>query len=67
MNVVYELGAGSVLYGKKIVIFREEGVDFASDFKELGYIPFETNKLDAKGLDLLKELAGLGIIKFEIA
>jgi len=63
-NVVYELGAGSVLYGNKIVIFREEGVDFASDFKEIGYIPFETNRLDAKGLDLMKELQSLGIIKF---
>ncbi len=66
-NVVYELGAGSVLYGKKIVVFREEGVDFASDFKELGYITFEKNKLDAKGLALMKELAGLGIVKFTVA
>jgi len=66
-NVVYELGAGSVLYGKKIVLFREEGVDFASDFKELGYITFEKNKLDAKGLALMKELAGLGIVKFTVA
>ncbi len=66
-NVVYELGAGSVLYGKKIVVFREEGVDFASDFKELGYITFEKNKLDAKGLSLMKELAGLGIVKFTVA
>jgi predicted nucleotide-binding protein len=65
-NVVYELGAGSVLYGNKIVIFREEGVDFASDFKEIGYIPFETDKLDAKGLDLMKELQSLGIIKFTV-
>lgn len=66
-NLVYELGAGSILYGNKIVIFREEGVDFASDFKEIGNIPFEKNKLDAKGLDLIKELRSLGIIKFEVA
>jgi predicted nucleotide-binding protein len=66
-NVVYELGAGSVLYGKKIVVFREEGVDFASDFKELGYVTFEKNRLDAKGLALMKELAGLGIVKFTVA
>lgn len=65
-NVVYELGAGSVLYGNKIIIFREEGVDFASDFKEIGYIPFEKNKLDAKGLELMKELQSLGIIKFQV-
>jgi len=66
-NVVYELGAGSVLYGQKIVVFREEGVDFASDFKELGYVTFEKNRLDAKGLALMKELAGLGIVKFTVA
>src|SRR5437667_6433221 len=66
-NVIYELGAGSVLYGQKIVVFREEGVDFASDFKELGYVTFEKNRLDAKGLALMKELAGLGIVKFTVA
>jgi len=65
-NVVYELGAGSVLYGNKIVIFREEGVDFPSDFTEFGRITFEKNKLDAKGLDLMTELAGLEIIKFSV-
>jgi predicted nucleotide-binding protein len=67
MNVVYELGAGSVLYGRRIVIFREEGVDFASDFRDFGYITFEKNKLDAKGLDLLKELGALEIIKFTVS
>jgi len=65
-NVVYELGAGSVLYGNKIVIFREEGVSFASDFTEFGHITFEKDRLDAKGLELMTELAGLGIIKFTV-
>lgn len=65
-NVVYELGAGSVLYGNKIVIFREEGVDFASDFTEFGRITFEKDRLDAKGLELMTELAGLEIIKFTV-
>jgi len=65
-NVVYELGAGSVLYGNKIVIFREDGVDFASDFTEFGRITFEKDRLDAKGLELMTELAGLEIIKFTV-
>lgn len=62
-NVVYELGAASVLYGKKIVIFKEEGVEFASDFKDLGYISFEKDKLNAKAMDLLRELIGHGFLK----
>jgi predicted nucleotide-binding protein len=61
-NVVFELGAGTVLYGKKIVIFREDGVSFGSDFTEYGHITFEKDKLDAKGLDLMKELIGLGFL-----
>ena len=65
-NVVYELGAASVLYGDKIVIFREEAVSFGSDFSELGYITFERDKLDAKGLDLLKELKALEFLKFAL-
>ncbi len=62
-NVVYELGAASLLYGEKIVIFKEEGVDFASDFGDLGYISFERDKLDAKAADLMLELITLGFVQ----
>jgi predicted nucleotide-binding protein len=62
-NVVFELGAGIVLYGEKIVIFREEGVSFGSDFTEYGHITFEKDKLDAKTLDLMRELIGLGFLQ----
>jgi len=62
-NVVYELGAASALYGEKIVIFKEEGVDFASDFGDLGYISFERDKLDAKAADLMLELITLGFVQ----
>jgi predicted nucleotide-binding protein len=62
-NAVYELGAASILYGNKIVILREEGLSLASDFRDLGYIPFEKDKLDAKSLDLMKEFIGIGILK----
>lgn len=58
-NVVYELGAASVLYGNKIVIFKESDVKFASDFSDLGYISFEKDKLDAKAADLMLELINL--------
>jgi predicted nucleotide-binding protein len=65
-NVVYELGAGSVLYTNKIIILREEGVNFATDFTELGRITFDKDKLDAKGLEIMSELAALEIIKFSV-
>ena len=62
-NVVYELGAASILYGNKIVIFKQEGVSFGSDFKDLGYISFNDDKIDAKAMDLMKELVGFGLLK----
>jgi hypothetical protein len=37
-NVVYELGAANILWEKKIIIVREDGVNFPSDFRDLGYI-----------------------------
>jgi hypothetical protein len=61
-NVVYELGAANVLYGKKIIIFKEDGLDFASDFSDFGHISFEKDRLDAKTLDLLKELVAFGAV-----
>ena len=62
-NVVFELGAGIMEYGDKIVIFREKGVDFGSDFTSYGHITFEKNKLDAVGLDLMKELISQGFLQ----
>jgi predicted nucleotide-binding protein len=62
-NVVYELGAAGVLYGKNIVIFKEQGVTFASDFSDLGYITFEKDNLSAKATDLLRELIEFGLLK----
>jgi predicted nucleotide-binding protein len=63
-NVVYELGAASLLYGRKIVIFREVGVSFPSDFSDLGWIDFDRDALDAKAADLLRELVALKAVRF---
>jgi predicted nucleotide-binding protein len=62
-NAVYELGAASILYGKKIVILKEEGVTLPSDFSDLGHITFEKDRLDAKTSDLMKEFLGFGLLK----
>jgi len=66
-NVVYELGAASVLYGKKIVIFKENEVSFGSDFKDLGYISFDTDQLEAKTMELMKELIRFGLLRVSAA
>ena len=62
-NVVYELGAASVIYEDKIVILKEHSVSFASDFGDLGYISFETDHLDSKAADLMLELVSLGFLE----
>jgi hypothetical protein len=62
-NVVYELGAASFAYGKRIVIFKEAGVEFATDFSDLGYIEYQHGHLADKFADLLKELVQLEAVK----
>ena len=62
-NVVYELGAASLLYGRKIVILKESDVTFPSDFSDLGWIEFEKDALDAKAMDLLREMIALDALK----
>ncbi len=62
-NVVHELGASGLLFGKRIVILKEDGVSFPSNFRDIGYISFSKDELNAKAMDVLKELIGFGIVK----
>jgi len=62
-NVVYELGAAGYLYDKGIVILKEDRVSFPSNFRDLGYITFVEDQLEAKAMDVLKELIAFGIVK----
>jgi predicted nucleotide-binding protein len=62
-NVVYELGAASFAYGDKVVIFKEKGIHFPTNFQSIGYIEFEENAIEAKTADLLRELIGFGLLK----
>jgi predicted nucleotide-binding protein len=50
-NVVYELGAANILWERKIIIVREEGVNFPSDFSDLGYITFKDGQVASKALE----------------
>lgn len=62
-NVAYELGAANYLYDNRIVILKEEGVEFPSNFRDIGYISFIKDQLENKSLDVIKELIGFGIVK----
>lgn len=65
-NVVYELGACSILYGKRIIVFKEVGVTFPSNFRDIGYIEFDKDSLSAKGIDLFRELIAFNIIQVTV-
>ncbi|MBF0686717.1 MAG: nucleotide-binding protein [Cellulomonas sp.] len=65
-NVSHELGAASVLYGERIVIFKERGIDLPSNFSSIGYIEFEKDKLSDKGIELFRELVSMKILNFSI-
>jgi predicted nucleotide-binding protein len=62
-NVVFELGAASILYENRIVIFKEKDVEFPTDFSDLGHIPFEKDQLVAEIGSLFAELVGLDILE----
>lgn len=62
-NVVHELGATSFAYGDRIVIFKEKGLHFPTNFQSIGYIEFEPGDLTARTADLLKELIGFGLVR----
>ncbi len=66
-NVVYELGAASVLWQNRIIILREDGVSFPTDFRDLGYITFTGDEVGTKALELLKELVSMGLVKVQAA
>ncbi len=62
-NVVYELGAAGYLYDSRIVILKEDGVEFPTNFRDIGYISFKKDQLGTKAMDVLKELIGFEILK----
>jgi predicted nucleotide-binding protein len=66
-NVVFELGAAAVKYGSRIVIFKEESVDFPTNFRDIGHIAFAKDQLDAKAMDLFRELIAFGLLKLSVA
>ena len=65
-NVSHELGAASILYGERIVVFKEKGIELPSNFSSIGYIEFEKDKLSDKGIDLFRELVSMKILNISV-
>jgi predicted nucleotide-binding protein len=65
-NAIFELGAASALYGSRVVIFKEVGVTFPTNFRDIGYIEFEKDRLDAKVSDLFRELIAFKLITVSV-
>ena len=65
-NVSHELGAASMLYGERIVIFKEKGLELPTNFRSIGYIEFEKDKLSDKGIELFRELVSMKILNITV-
>ncbi|MGD1106159.1 MAG: TIR domain-containing protein [Terracidiphilus sp.] len=65
-NAIFELGAASALYGSRVVIFKEVGVTFPTNFRDIGYIEFEKDRLDAKVSELFRELIAFKLITVSV-
>jgi predicted nucleotide-binding protein len=66
-NAIFELGAASALYGSRVVIFKEAGVTFPTNFRDIGYIEFDKDLLDAKASELFRELIAFKLITVSVA
>lgn len=62
-NAVYELGAASVLYGRRLILFKEDKVTLPSDFRDIGHITFKKEEIPNHMLELLRELKAHGLVE----
>lgn len=61
-NVVYELGAASFAYEDRVVILKEKGITFPTNFSSVGHIEFDEDAIEAKAVEILKELIGFKLV-----
>lgn len=62
-NVVYELGAASLEYDDRVVVFMEKGLHFPANFDSIGRIEFEEDGIESKTMELMQELIGFGLLR----
>ena len=65
-SILYQLGASSVLYGGKIVVFYEDDVDLIENCSGIGKVIYDASKPHDTSLALIRELYKAGIIKVSI-
>ncbi|MBI5060462.1 nucleotide-binding protein [candidate division KSB1 bacterium] len=65
-NVVFELGASSFLYDRKIIVFKEDKVSLATNYSDIGYITFEQDRLTDKTNELFRELIAFKLISITV-
>jgi predicted nucleotide-binding protein len=63
---VYELGAASILYENRIVIFKDKKINLPSNFRDLGYISFEEGEVADQTSQLIQELVALGVVEMRV-
>jgi hypothetical protein len=66
-NVVYELGAALYAYDQNVVILKEKGLNFASNYSGVGYIEFDAENIEAQAMDVIKELVGFKLLRISPA
>ncbi|MCI0440218.1 MAG: nucleotide-binding protein [Chloroflexi bacterium] len=62
-RMLYQLGAASVLYGDRVVILRDCGVELGRELAGLRSVEYRPDAVKESGLELLKALHASGIIK----
>jgi predicted nucleotide-binding protein len=65
-NAVYELGAASVLYRNRIILYKEDKVQLPTDYRDLGHIKFENGNVSSTIMQLLRELKALGMVELRV-
>ena len=65
-RMLFQLGAASALYGDKIVILRESGLQVGSLAPDLRFVELDRDKPEAAGLALISELQMVGAIKVTV-
>jgi hypothetical protein len=64
-RVIYELGAASVLFGRKIIMFVEDGIEFGTDLHDLERIAFAPGRLSTKALEFVRALIRQDCVRLE--
>lgn len=63
LNVADELGRARQVFGNKIILLVQKGVEVHTNIKEIVYAPFTTQSMDITFMKVIKELRNWGFIQ----